>query len=246
MLLRLISVIEVNPLTNLRQLFDIHELDGQIGRDQTGLASVESRLADDSDLVKARAKVSEGEEKVRYLRQEHASQSQEVQGLQEKAMAMEQRLYGGSIRNPKELDSLHAEMQYTRTHAAEEEEKLLTIMLSLDEAEHGGAVAQTDLEQTEKGWTDICALLTKDQSIFTERLQALTANRHQLAAGIPPPLLAQYEQVRKARQGLALAKVERGMCMGCRLTLPASELQRVRISQEPVTCNSCGRILYAG
>ena len=246
MLLRLNSVIEVRPLANLRQLYDVQELDGQVGRDQTALASVEARLADDSALVTARAKVSEGEEKARQLRKEHASQSQEVQELREKALALEQRLYGGSIRNPKELESLHTEMQYARTHADEEEEKLLTIMLSLDEAEAGGTADRADLEQTEKTRTDTCAALTKEQSALTERLQALSANRRHLAAGIPPTLLAQYEQVRKVHQGLALAKVERGMCMGCRLTLPASELQRVRTSQEPVTCSSCGRILYAG
>lgn len=246
MLLRLNAVNEVAPLANLRQLFDLQELDLQIGRYQTELASVEAHLADDSALVKARAKVSEGEERVRQLRKEHASQSLTVQELREKARALEQRLYGGSIRNPKELESLQAEMQFAKTRADEEEEKLLNLMIALDEAEDGLARSRTDLEQTERTRTDTCATLAKEQATLTERLQALSANRHQLAAGIAPALLAQYEQVRKARQGQALAKVERGMCMGCRLTLPASELQRVRTSQEPVTCSTCGRILYAG
>ncbi|MEK7777689.1 MAG: hypothetical protein AAB303_03600, partial [Chloroflexota bacterium] len=61
MLLRLNAVNEVAPLANLRQLFDLQELDLQIGRYQTDLASVEARLADDSALVKARAYLSERE-----------------------------------------------------------------------------------------------------------------------------------------------------------------------------------------
>ncbi|MDO8751637.1 MAG: C4-type zinc ribbon domain-containing protein [Dehalococcoidia bacterium] len=246
MLLRLNAVNEVAPLANLRQLFDLQELDLQIGRYQTDLASVEARLADDSAVVKARADLSEREAMALQLRKQHASQSQGVQELQDKAKGLDQRLYGGSIRNAKELEALHAELQFAKSQASEEEEKLLNLMLALDEAEAGLATSRTDLEQTEKTRADTIATLAKEQATLTQRLQALSANRHQVTVGIAPALLAQYEQVRKARQGVALAKVERGMCMGCRLTLPNSELQRVRTSQEPVTCSSCGRILYAG
>lgn len=246
MLLRLNAVNEVATLANLRQLFDLQELDLHIGRNQTELASVEARLADGSALVKARADLSEREAMTLQLRKQHASQSQGVQELQDKAKGLDQRLYGGSIRNAKELEALHAELQFAKSQAAEEEEKLLTVMLALDEAEAGLVTSRTDLGLAEKSRAETIATLTKEQASQTERLQALSANRRQLVVGIAPALIAQYEQVRKARQGVALAKVERGMCMGCRLTLPGSELQRVRTSQEPVTCSSCGRILYAG
>ncbi|MSQ22318.1 MAG: hypothetical protein EXR53_03290 [Dehalococcoidia bacterium] len=246
MLLRLNAVSEVAPLANLRQLFDLQELDLQIGRHQTELASVEARLADESALVKTRSKVSELEERSLQLRKEHASKSQGVQELQDKAKGLDQRLYGGSIRNAKELEALHAELQFAKSQANEEEDGLLSLMLAVDEAEAGLAMSHTDLGLAEKSRAQTVATLTNEQATLSERLRASSANRHQIVVGIAPALLAQYEQVRKARQGVALAKVERGMCMGCRLTLPASELQRVRTSQEPVTCSSCGRILYAG
>jgi predicted nucleic acid-binding Zn-ribbon protein len=39
--------------------------------------------------------------------------------------------------------------------------------------------------------------------------------------------------------------VERTLCHGCRVTLPAVVVQRVRTSPNLVQCPSCGRILYA-
>ena len=237
---------EATPLINLRQLYDLQELDLEIGRCQSALVSVEARLRDDTAPAKARAEVVEWEERVRQLQRQHVSQAQVVQELHKKAQALEQRLYGGSIRNPKELESIQAELQYGRTHTSEEEDKLLNLMISLEEAEEHLARSRVGLEHTEREWAEAQAALTKEQASLAQRLQALDAKRPQLTFGISPALMTQYEQVRKVRQGQAVARVERGMCMGCRLALPATELQRVRTAQEPVTCGSCGRILYAG
>jgi predicted nucleic acid-binding Zn-ribbon protein len=46
------------------------------------------------------------------------------------------------------------------------------------------------------------------------------------------------------RQGRAVAKVERGMCGGCRISLPMTVLQKARSGLDVVQCVSCERILY--
>ena len=47
----------------------------------------------------------------------------------------------------------------------------------------------------------------------------------------------------KKQKGTAVAKVEQGVCCGCRISLPSTELQRAR-SDSLVRCSSCGRILF--
>ena len=44
--------------------------------------------------------------------------------------------------------------------------------------------------------------------------------------------------------GAVVAKVERGSCQGCRITLPTRVLQLARTSSGTVQCPSCNRILY--
>jgi len=41
-----------------------------------------------------------------------------------------------------------------------------------------------------------------------------------------------------------VVKVERGMCQGCRISLPMSVLQKARSGFDVVQCVSCERILY--
>jgi len=75
-------------------------------------------------------------------------------------------------------------------------------------------------------------------------LASLEQRREDLAARIDAASLELYQDLRQKRQGRAVAKVEQGMCQGCRLVLSMTELQRARISQELVQCSSCQRILY--
>ena len=231
-------------MTMMRQIYDLQEMDWEIDRHEMELASVEARLRDDSALVRARAEMVEREEALLQIKKQHAVQTLEVQELQEKVGMLEKRLYGGSVRVPRELESLQAEMEYAKQHAAEGEEALLTLMIGLDENEEGAARAKTDVEQMERAWAETQVSLSNEQALLKEQLQAHKATRPQRTLDIAPSLVTQYERVRKAHQGYAVAKVERGMCVGCRLTLPTKELQRVRTAQEPVTCSSCGRILY--
>ncbi|MFC2072406.1 C4-type zinc ribbon domain-containing protein, partial [Chloroflexota bacterium] len=50
-------------------------------------------------------------------------------------------------------------------------------------------------------------------------------------------------QALKKQKGTAIANVEQGICRGCRILLPITELQRAR-SSSLVRCSSCGRILF--
>src|SRR5947209_3691288 len=65
------------------------------------------------------------------------------------------------------------------------------------------------------------------------------------AAGIPEDLLSQYERLRAKQGGIGAARLVGNRCSGCHLTLPATELDRLR-HQTPdvvVLCDQCGRIL---
>ena len=65
------------------------------------------------------------------------------------------------------------------------------------------------------------------------------------AANVPAELLSEYERLRTRLGGIGAARLEHGTCMGCRMKLPATELDRIK-HQPPdalVHCDQCGRIL---
>ena len=231
-------------MTNARQLYELQELDWQIDRSQADLASVEERLCDDSALRSAREKVILGTDNLQELKIEHGGRDLEFQSLHGKLKNLEERLYSGVIKKQEELESLHSEIQYLHEQARNEEEEILRVMFSLEEAEQSMSNAAKELSQTEVAWEKAQAVLNQQRGSLADQLARLSEERGGIADRFAPSDLTRYEKLRKARKGHAVAKVEQGMCQGCRITLPTQELQKVRISREPVQCNSCGRILY--
>src|SRR5438445_123736 len=65
------------------------------------------------------------------------------------------------------------------------------------------------------------------------------------AKAVPPDLLEQYERLRARLGGIGAARLVGNSCGGCHLTLPATELDRIRhLPPDAVAlCDQCGRIL---
>jgi predicted nucleic acid-binding Zn-ribbon protein len=83
---------------------------------------------------------------------------------------------------------------------------------------------------------------TKDiDAELTSELEARTA----AASSIPDDLLSQYERLRAKQGGVGAARLVNGRCSGCHLTLPATELDRIKHEDADavVLCDQCGRIL---
>ena len=70
----------------------------------------------------------------------------------------------------------------------------------------------------------------------------LESKRQQLINLIDTSAVSTYQELRQ-RKGLAVAKVERGICQGCRIVLPNTDLQQAK-GGGLVRCSSCGRIIF--
>ena len=231
-------------LTSSRSLYELQELDWELDHATGEMSSVIAQLNDDSQLVAAKKKTRVSETAVLKLTEQQVDRAQNNQQLKENLEALEKRLYGGSIRNPKELESLHSELEYARQQAAVSEELLLNLMMALDEGEKTVVDSRTELERLESARAVTLTTLNKERTALAEQMELLKARRSQLTSGFGSGPLAQYERVRSAYQGHAVAKVERGRCTGCRIALPTGDLQQARTAKDLVLCGNCGRILY--
>ncbi|SVB34287.1 uncharacterized protein METZ01_LOCUS187141, partial [marine metagenome] len=81
-----------------------------------------------------------------------------------------------------------------------------------------------------------------------ERLQQhaeMVAQAYHEAEGLVSATdLKTYRALQKSK-GMAIAKVERGLCSGCAIAVPSHELQKLRTSTIPLRCSNCGRYLFA-
>lgn len=234
-------------MTTIRQLQEMQELDLEIDRLTSQVATIQKRLQEDPAIASARQALAHRRGLVQQMRREQERRTLEVTELKEKAKGLEERLYGGSVRNVKEMEALQSELKGVQEQVRRiEDDEVLALMVGIEEHEAWIVQAVAALAEQEQQRATLVEQLTTERGHLEGVLPGRKARRQEMALGVAPALMAQYERLRGQLQGRALARVERDMCTACRLTLPTREMQRVRTAREPVLCPNCGRMLYAG
>ena len=166
----------------------------------------------------------------------------EIDDLTAKIKDTEKKLYGGKIFNSKELCSLQQETDDLKKRRSVLEDKSLGLMDQLEIPEKLSNSSKEELAKLELQWQAQQKQLIAELEQLKAAQTALEDNRKQMTALFDADTLVNYQELRK-RKGLAVAKVEQGICQGCRITLPNTDLQRAK-GGGVVRCSSCGRIIF--
>jgi predicted nucleic acid-binding Zn-ribbon protein len=162
--------------------------------------------------------------------------------LKDEVAELETRLYGGAITNVRELTAIETEHSSARRNLAQVEEAIAPAQVAAEHARQQFADLIADLEAKEKVWktrkVELRSEKTEKGTAFNEMLQI----RNDEAAQIPDDHLARYTRLFRSNRGIAIVRVDRGVCQGCAVRLPVGELTRLRAADGPIPC-SCGRAL---
>ncbi|MEX0800127.1 MAG: hypothetical protein WD379_02800 [Dehalococcoidia bacterium] len=232
-------------MTTAAELFAVQETDLAIDAAVARLNEVESRLGESEELIAARERADRCRETIRPLQASQRDLDLQAEEVRAKAGTIEQKLYGGGVGNPKELEDLQADLTSLRTQLKKREDEELEVMLALDEAEAELKQAEAALSDIERAWEADQSVLRSEQTDLNAEIEELQARRARQVEEMDARALSLYGSLRERRQGTALALVERGLCQGCRITLPMSVLQKARSGAGIVQCVSCERILLA-
>ncbi|MDR9458610.1 MAG: hypothetical protein RI591_00490 [Dehalococcoidia bacterium] len=227
-----------------KQLYELQEVDLEIDAKREMLSQVMSLLGESEVIDEARLSLARDEEKLVELQRTQREVEREVEDLQAKAAVATDKLYGGTVKNPKELSSLQEQLSNFQRKIGDGDDKTLDIMSEVEAAQKEVSVKRSEVAKIEEEWQAEQASLSQEQMELSVVLSTLEQKRKELVSRLDTMSLELYEAIRQKRQGRAVAKLERGMCQGCRIALPMSELQRARMGQELVQCGSCERVLY--
>jgi uncharacterized protein len=224
-------------------LLALQETDQALDRSQARLAEIEAQLTESEELASAREVVEERRGVVSQLRSHLSDAETSVEDVRVKAAEEEGKLYGGKVTNPKELSDLDAELRSIKHQIANREDTLLALLVEIDEAEKQFEAANSTYLEIEGSWKREQGELLREKAQIEPEVASLQARREQQVAGIDRSSIGLYQLLRNRHAGRAVARLERGMCQGCRITLPMSLLQKARSGTGLVQCVSCERIL---
>ena len=233
-------------MTTIKQLYSLQEVDLSLDEVNGRISEVERELESRLSLGHLEESLAETRNRLQETQSDHRDLQQDATRLRDRVNYLEGQLYGGEIVNPRELETLQLEVNNTRHQLEQVDVRLLELSLQAEDAHSRIADQEQQLAETQSAWETRQVQLWDELEGLTKRQESLDQERKVMAAGLDAVELTRYEGLRKSKGGQAVARVMRGLCLACRMSLPTQHLQRVRSGRQTVLCNSCGRMLLPG
>src|SRR4030042_436472 len=115
-------------------------------------AAVGEQLGETGELTAARAAVDEHREALRALREGQRDIEWQVDDARSHVTAVEKKLYGGTVRNPKELEGLNDDANMLKGQLRRREDELLNHMVKVEEQETTLRQVEATLKEGESRW----------------------------------------------------------------------------------------------
>ncbi len=227
-------------------LYRLQVLDLESEEKTRRLRTLEAQFGETQALRSAREALAAAEARLNNLRKTLRRQEIEAGDLEAKIKQEEEKLYGGRVRNPKELAGLEEAVKAMKRTLSAKEDEVLENLLEVETVENQVATLRIKSLEIESAWKEAQARMRAEYETLKTRLVDLRAARAELASQVPDRELSIYEELRRKKAGRAVATFSGLLCHGCGMTFPSSEAQRARQGEILAFCNNCGRILYAG
>jgi predicted nucleic acid-binding Zn-ribbon protein len=229
-------------MSSIQELYQLQEVEVEIESYIKTLNACLQKLGENEKLSAARSRLISIHNKLEELKKKQQGIEWSIDDMAAKLKKSTDDLYSGRINNPKELTTLQQEVNTLESRRKELEEEELEVMAQIETATAEQSAQAICFKAIESEWHSEHAALIDEAKQLKASIAELKSKREAIAAGIESRTLEYYNQL-KAKKGLAIARIEQGMCRGCRISLSTAELQRVRTGQL-VECSSCHRILY--
>ena len=231
-------------MTTAKQLYALQEVDLDLDRVGRALAEAEEELKTEISIGNLEAALQAEEERLKDLETRQHDNQMETAVRRERSESLEARLYDGSMVNPRDLESLQQEAANVRNLLEQNEAMSLELSIQIEESQTRCAELSIELTGVKARWETRQDELNRMVSSLQAERSDYEKQRALLAGQVEQSALQRYETLRKSKGGRAVAKVERDLCQGCRMSLPTQLRQRVKSGRQTVNCSSCGRMLF--
>lgn len=240
------TVSEDPEAEQLRALLELQQTDARIRRLRHQLGDLpEQRQLDEEE--RRSAELGEQHDGLRVDLDRIGAAQRKIEGeidlLRQRRDAEHARMYSGDISNPKELQSLRAEIDSTDRRISDNEDKLLEVMEKLEEYETKAAEISEEQEQIQARVAELSNARDEASQGLLAELAELEVDRDRQRARVPDEYLSRYDQKLEQAGGVAVGELVDGMCTACRIELPSGEVQELYDGPPLATCPQCRRLL---
>jgi len=230
----------------LKALDALQQLDSQILRDKraqsaldTGAAAAQAaQAAHDA----AQARRGEWQKNVGELKDSELK----LATVEAKHKSYQQKLYQGSVTNPKELASIEKELGALGRQRSELDGRILELMEQTEQAQAMLTAAEERARAADGHRAGVVSTYRSRHEALDLELSSLAGQRAGAATLVEDKaLLGRYDAIRAKAGGVGLARIDGNSCGGCHMTLSGTQIKAVKEGAQAQTCENCGRLLTA-
>lgn len=169
----------------------------------------------------------------------------DVAASEARIVQIDKRLYSGEITAGRDLQAMTDEINSLKRRVSGLEDRVIEAMEEREPIDAEAAELTSQLDALVDKRAALEATIVASTAEIEAELVAERAERESIIGRVPADLLTKYEALRARLGGIGAARLEHGSCMGCHLSLPAIEVDRLKNlpSGELAFCDQCGRIL---
>jgi uncharacterized protein len=235
-------------VTDLEPLLELQARDLALDRLRHERATLPERarlvaLAERLAALDQRSSGQQGErDEVARLEQRFADEAAQ---LGEQIVAAERRLYSGEVSSPRELQALQADVEQLRRHQHTVEDRELNAMERREPLDQDLKVIGAEQQALDTEAKEVTAVLQGRERELDDALAVEQSARDELAGQLGTGVVADYERRRTQANGVGVARLVGSTCQGCHLTIPSTEVDRIRHQPAGTLafCDNCGAIL---
>lgn len=238
---------DLTPEQLARTLREVQELDTRIFGIEREIENLPDkhelgRLAD--ELEEARRALGATETGLEELHHRQHKLDGELDLLVGKMKKEEEKLFSGTIMNPKELSSIQAEIFSLRKKRDEMETEDLEEMEEIDSLTAEVAASKEREASVERMEREAKVLFEAELAEHEAEIASLARKRDALKSGLPGEVIEDYEKLLATKGGIAVVPIVQGRsCGGCRIEFSRSQVDTFQHGEGIFRCEYCRRIL---
>jgi hypothetical protein len=230
-------------MDDLRTLLSVQDLDEKIQALESVSGSVPVEIERLREELRDLGKTCEEKtERLTGLKVREREKEGQLEDLRVQRSRFETQLH--EAKNNVVYSALKQEIMAVDRESAEIEEEAVNLMQEIEDLEGEIDRERETLAAHESEFKDREAALLGRKREADERLEALRAEREEVAGRLPPGLRKRYDRIRRSKDGHAVVPLKDNICGGCFASIPIQRINEIRHDDELKSCENCGRIIY--
>ena len=233
-------------LTSLVDLLDVQELDSKIDRlldRRSGLPELAKYKAAHARLEELASDRTDAAANLRELELDFDKSEGELEMLEAKLTEHETRLFAGGM-SARETEHMRLEVQSLAGQKEAMEERVLAMLEDVDPARDAVATLDKEIAEVESEKTQLESVIKEEWKSIDGELARKEERKKEALEPVPTELVEIYEDLRGRKEGVAIGRLENGVCGGCHMALSSAE-QAEALAAEIPRCVHCRRILVS-